>query len=281
LKITEALIQDEYGDLLAAIGSSVLFAYHEASVRDGFLCWQIGAGNPAGFEMPDLKALRRFIALENAGESSYLRYAKTFGPLWLCEHELPYGHPNGRRPRCYRRTVRHGQVFESLTAWQRYSRRAAAVLRIAYELDGRRCGSRKDWAALSVSMTNGRRALHVVGQVEQERRSLERVVNEWLYACEVRPFLSLTSADQKFELRSTLLGSLGVQLLSSLLRAEGFTVCSACGQPYAPTRRPRQGENHYCQNCGRRAANKLGQRRYRERQESGTKIGAHAPTGNY
>lgn len=273
MKITEVLIHDENGDLRAAIGSSVLFAHHDASVRDGFLCWQIGVGDPAGFEMPDLSALRRFVALENAGESSYLRYAKRFGPLWLCEHELPFGHPNGRQPRCYRRHVRHGQVFESLAAWQRYSRRAAAVLRIAYELDDSRCGSRQDWAALAVSMTSGRRAPHVVGQVEQERRSLERVVNEWLYACEVRPFLSLAGADQKFELRSTLLGSLGVQLLSSLLRTEGFTVCSACGQPYAPTRRPRKGENHYCQDCGHRAANKMGQRRFRERQRSGSGIG--------
>ena len=102
---------------------------------------------------------------------------------------------------------------------------------------------------------------------------LARVINEWLNACEVRPFLWLAEEEQKFELRSTLLGSLGVQLLSSLLRTDGFTVCSACGQPYAPTRRPRKGENHYCQECGHRAANKYGQRRYRERQRSGPGIG--------
>jgi len=266
------MVHDKDGELRAAVGSRVLFAHHEVSVRDGFLCWQIGVGDPAGFDMPDLQALRRFIALENAGEASYLRFARTYGPLWLCVHELPYGHPQRRRPRCYRRRVGHGQVLEAMAAWQRYSGRAAAILRIAYELEGNRCGSRQDWAALAVSLTSGRRSLHVVGKVEQEWRSLEREVNEWLYACEVRPFLSLAGADQKFELRSTLLGSLGVQLLSALLRTDGFTVCSACGQPYAPQRRPRKGENHYCQDCGRRATNKLAQRRYRERQRLGPQV---------
>jgi len=271
LRITEALIHDPEGEPRAATGGRLVFVYRQASLQDGCLCWPVGTGDPSGFELPDLKALRGFVALEQADESRYLRYAQTYGPLWLCIHQLPYGHPQGRGSRCYRRPVRQSQLCEPIAAWRQYSQRAAALLRIAYELDGNRCGDREDWRKLSVSMTSGRRTSHVVGEVEQERRSLERVVNEWLYACEVRPFLSLTGPQQGFELRSTLLGALGVQLLSALLRTDGFTVCSACGQPYVPSRRPRAGENHYCRDCGQRAASRLGQRRYRERRRSGSR----------
>src|SRR5678815_4406464 len=40
------------------------------------------------------------------------------------------------------------------------------------------------------------------------------------------------------------------------------TVCSACGQQYMPNRLPRNGQRHYCPDCGYRVARRDASRAY-------------------
>lgn len=60
-------------------------------------------------------------------------------------------------------------------------------------------------------------------------------------------------------------GALAVQLLGAIA-GEGFTVCSACGSPFAPgRRRPAFGKRRYCRACGPKAAVRHAKSAYRSR----------------
>jgi hypothetical protein len=49
-----------------------------------------------------------------------------------------------------------------------------------------------------------------------------------------------------------------------LINGNDLCVCSNpdCHRWFTPSRKPRDGENHFCQECGKKAAKKLAQRRY-------------------
>jgi hypothetical protein len=51
-----------------------------------------------------------------------------------------------------------------------------------------------------------------------------------------------------------LFGALAVQLLFAVSRTDGLAVCSACGSPYCPPRKPRIDQRHYCSGYRRRGA---------------------------
>lgn len=63
--------------------------------------------------------------------------------------------------------------------------------------------------------------------------------------------------------RSDLFGALGLQLMFAMSGSGGFVTCSGCGAPYTPRRQPIAGRRHYCQNCGRTAAIRDAQARFR------------------
>jgi len=106
-----------------------------------------------------------------------------------------------------------------------------------------------------------------------QKRALAAAVTHWIDESDVG--LSINWAGSGIDLRlgladplgrgNRILTAVGVQMLCAVLRQESFVFCSACGRPYVPeTRRPRQGENHYCRDCGKRAKNRFAQRKYRE-----------------
>jgi hypothetical protein len=92
-------------------------------------------------------------------------------------------------------------------------------------------------------------------------------VCQWLEECDVRPVLLWQGSKIDFQLGtcfSSLVGAIGIQLLSAILR-HGFRICSGCGYPYPPNRKPRADLNQYCQSCKKKAKNRIAQQKYRER----------------
>lgn len=75
--------------------------------------------------------------------------------------------------------------------------------------------------------------------------------------------------------RSDLFGALGLQLMFAMSGSGGFVTCSGCGAPYAPRRQPIAGRRHHCQDCGRTAAIRDAQTRFRA-QQPGLLQGAQA-----
>src|SRR6266508_306795 len=109
-------------------------------------------------EMPEAHAgpglLQEFLTLANASHQGILRYARRWGPLWLCDHVLPMAHGDGcwtvheieERDGDPRRAISWFQ--ESIAGWRTVSRDARAVVRIARQLHRGQFGWREDWEAM-------------------------------------------------------------------------------------------------------------------------------------
>jgi hypothetical protein len=109
-----------------------------------------------------------------------------------------------------------------------------------------------------------------------QKRALACTVNHWLDECETGVCISWSGGEVDLRLGlshpegmgNRLLIAIGVQLLGAVAKQDAWAFCSACGALYPPRRQPRARENHYCNDCGKTAANRMAQRRYRTRQVS-------------
>ncbi|GEM_PF-3611749 len=60
-----------------------------------------------------------------------------------------------------------------------------------------------------------------------------------------------------------LFAALMTELVFAMTGTAGFVKCAGCGAPFAPKRQPTPGMRHYCVKCGRAAANRAAQARFR------------------
>ena len=105
---------------------------------------------------PGIGLFEDFLKLERAKDPGpILRYARRWGPLWLCSHDLPAGHEDACLPTGAirylssdgaRRTVLWG---EDIDRWRAMSREAATVVRIARQLHDGRLARQADWESLN------------------------------------------------------------------------------------------------------------------------------------
>jgi hypothetical protein len=230
--------------------------------------------------------LERFVALDRAPAVAIERYARQWGPLWLCEHGLPWEHDPGT---CRaQRDEESGWFSESLAHWRTLARGARATVRIARRLHAGAPGDRADWEQLPGLSRSAERALldailapeqyGIDGDDEQrewppgrddvlywERRRRAAVVKDWLWLGSVEPILEWEGSRPQLHLGGRgLLGGLAVQILFDTSRTDGLAVCVSCGTPFLPaSRRPRWDRNAYCSDCGLRAATRDAAARYR------------------
>ncbi len=63
-----------------------------------------------------------------------------------------------------------------------------------------------------------------------------------------------------------LFGTLAIQLMFAVSNTEGAAICTSCGLPYFPRRRPKAGQRRFCHRpkCGRQAANRHAARDFRQ-----------------
>jgi hypothetical protein len=99
--------------------------------------------------------LEDFLKLERAKDDAILRYARRWGPLWLCDHDLPFGHADGcstahsvqHRDGDPRQRIDWWQ--EDLAGWRAVSREAGVVVRLARQLHNGQLGPRDSWDSLA------------------------------------------------------------------------------------------------------------------------------------
>jgi hypothetical protein len=104
-------------------------------------------------------------------------------------------------------------------------------------------GMLDEWRALVLQSPIGR-------DVSFDRRVLTSLLNEWTLVGGVRQTLQWDHPMPDVTLWGDgLFGALAVQLQFAVSRTQGFAVCSVCGRPYVPTRRPRGDERRYCKRC--------------------------------
>jgi hypothetical protein len=108
------------------------------------------------------------------------------------------------------------------------------------------------------------------GTVEIHRRLLALVLEKWLWRGGVLPAMYADGDHLSVRLGGYgLLGALAIQLLFDVCRTDGLAVCTSCGTPFLPLRRPRSDRNTYCRDCGRRASVRDAAARYRQARRLG------------
>jgi hypothetical protein len=278
------------------LGTDVLLVPNRVELSAGRLSW----GASVSYREVEVheELLLRFAGLAGAPVDKVLKFARKWGVLGLCRHGLPSTHflpPSGfSLPHAgdVGRAGRPGRWcdprgVESVEAWDTWADRFRALLNIAASLyAGRPCGS-KAWLSFFDRSELEDRGYYLLERdvkdlkprevgdaLSDDKLLLQEVVNHYLDIGGVRPRLILTTGvldDGPPRIGfgclppHRLFGVLAIQLMTSISRTGGPMLCSSCGSPYSPRRRPKQGQRHYCEACGRRAAVRDAQRDRRRR----------------
>jgi len=209
---------------------------------------------PYVFEPKGFALLQEFLQLADTSDEDLCKFAQKYGPL------------RGLRPM--------GGEREALADWRYWITQAKAILTMANKLQDQMPTSKDEWAVLGVEFQK-----HGGKPPQELKRSMEQFslashLNAFLRHWRVTPFVTWEGASEgASEIRlnfggGSLISAIGAQLLSAVCRNDRFVPCSACGCLYTPSRKPRGGENHYCYDCGKKAAKRIAQRKYSARLKS-------------
>lgn len=309
-------LRDDFGNLERRYAADVLLVPPVVELRGEWLHWSFGRKmtmetkwaalhhglqNRARVDVSrDLWRARRvppggnllgaFARLGDAPSSRILAFAKRWGVLGICKHNLPSGHAL--------ECVPHGwdgeRGREPLETWRSYARRTRALLLVASRL---RQAPRKTkagelvfpWTAdeLQPIAREIAKVLLVADRLEPPtlhfldmRQMLVSVVNEWIAEGGVRPWLLLSGTThyartkvvlatgfKALEPEFPLFGVLAMQLAFAASAERGIEFCDSCGTTFEPGRQARAGVLHYCDECrGSGAMQRHASRAYRARQ---------------
>lgn len=219
----------------------------------------------------DPQLLFKFTKLADSPPADILEFAKKWGVLGICKHDLPYTHippPLVETPIkfwCVPRENKNGEYWESVKAWRYYARHALAMVRIAANLHRNRPGEIEDWNTIGGFDADSDDWVRGVS-VNNDRIFLATQVSFWLEIGNVRPKFEWRDNITTISFDAHLFGVLASQLLLLVSRTKGLGFCSNCGDPFVPVnRRPKEGQRNYCAKCGRKAALRDAQRDRRRR----------------
>lgn len=289
---------ERYRKLFDELGTKASWDCYVSGGREETVLIRRIATHPAKIVLPGSNILEQFVRLADGSTDAIRDYALKWGVLGICKHGLPRTH-NFRRlgpprfcmPTGYRSIDDFGTctAWEPLSAWRHYSRLAQGILDIASRLhQGESVDDEDLWKQAGIEFMGYDDADKRTRRIFQQF-TISVEVNGWLELAGVRPFFSwgegeeatvalgtttlgFSTAMQKEWLPklshlhgTTLFGALGIQILMAVSRKEGFAICSACGMPYAPKRRPNPKRRRYCHRCGLPAAWRNAQQERRAR----------------
>ena len=209
---------------------------------------------------PGMKLLADFAALGTAPPEAFLKFARRWGVLGLCQHQadgsppLVMGHE--WHPRLGTEGCRQSRAGP-LEYWRHYAR----VLR--HLLD-------------TGASLRERHGLRPRSKRADEKVRLFLRDCAWVtryFGC-LRPVLVVE--DFRFEVKlcgsflaTGLPAALTSQLLYTVASSVGLATCAGCGELFPPRRRPPPGQRAYCTKCGIRVAWREAQQRRREKAREG------------
>lgn len=188
----------------------------------------------------------RFGALST--HSEFLKHAGAALADWQSQYAPTECRPLGLDRTKNELVPKAALAWEPIESWRLFAGQAVSVLQIAHRLRGGKVGLPADWQR--VYGLSGQQAPWWDQHVDVERLILARVINEWLALGGVRPSLSWSRPDPDVQLfGANLFSAIALQLAFAVSGRDGIAVCSACGRPYLPTRRPKAGQRRYCKPC--------------------------------
>jgi hypothetical protein len=233
---------------------------------DDLLWW---AGGWKKRPRADEYLLRDFVSIRN--ESAVLKFATKWGPLLLCEHELPRVHHASCQlvggPKWWSRTRLvdvDKPCREKLSSWYRFAAMAdstlfaGAALRSDEEIPVERWRKIFAHPAFQPQLT-GMPDLDCANMSSPwwnrrfDRRFVRDVLNVWLEVSAVRPLLASWDATPSlgFEVHGVF-GAIAIQLLLATTATDGWVICSnpRCLETFSPIqRRPKTGQRRFCLKC--------------------------------
>jgi hypothetical protein len=274
-----------------------------------WLDWRWGGSRIKVRRAPD-SLLMDFIALSRDAEGSRIAaFASEWGPLGICEHDLPSLHSRKCRPQP--QAILRGQWYigrlflddavdgtasfvgaehepapdldteildgtEPLLTWRSFADEMRLLLKVAAAL---RAGE----AANAVDIDRIIRFALLRPQPGPDLTALNakelvaRRMQWWLAVAGCVPVVSwhfgarpmFSIGSQDFS-KPALAAALAVQLLYSVTATGAIAQCTECGQPYMRLRKkPKAGQDNFCSGCGKRAANRRAQARRRAKDAVG------------
>jgi hypothetical protein len=188
------------------------------------------------------------MGLADGDPHKILSYARNWGVLGVCKHNVPVPHeriPLKTEKRCSSVTGK-----ESLEVWQAYAQKVTSILKVSKLLKQNRVGSAEDWKSIlyffPVTI-----AAEVFGDVINERLILGEVMTYGLKLTAIYPtiFWADSNLPQIWFRYHGLLGVIFMKLMIAMAQKEFFYLCSECGEPYSPSRKPKGSQRNYCFKC--------------------------------
>jgi hypothetical protein len=202
--------------------------------------------------------LEQFAKLADAEPKSYLAFAKRWGPLGLCKHNVPASH--NQIPSL---TFTEGQPeycsplgYESLDCWRAHAWYVASILKVSSKLHAGNLATEEDW--YGVLRGNEDEEIHRASQPiyknhDMQRYALEACINQMIDLANVTPKLVWDCNLPKIIFASGewggLFGAITMQLMLAISQKGDFATCSGCGMSYLPFRKPKYGQRNYCEAC--------------------------------
>lgn len=236
----------------------------------------------------DSATLEQFVGLTREGSERILEFARRWGVLDICKHNLPASHnpPTHPLPSDWSTPPwctplgnenSYSTGWEPLSVWRDLSAQFRAILNIRACLEGDKTGKPEDWR---IAVCN-ESAPYWDQTLESDHDRLAIRVNEFLKMGAVAPFVQWFDYDRRqkglpiqgwaIKLKfGGLFGALAAELAFAVARTDGLAICSACAKSYTPRRRPAAGRRQYCDGCkkaSRRDARRDCTRRKKLRQE--------------
>lgn len=245
--------------------------------------------------------LKRFRDLHKAQPDKIRTFAKRWGVLQTCRHDLPVTHRRDHLTEAQRMNdcdnVECGlrqyhfsrdkvSFWEPLSAWQRFATEADAMLCLAVALrewdEDNDSETRRiladQWQRLAQHWTLPD-MLHPAGtDKETDWMLLSTRLSEWLDLGNIQLTTNWNWRLQKLQiaLNVSLFGALAFQLAAVISGSRGVAFCDSCGGFYVPKQQPRHGEMHYCLECKKTAPSRNSQRKRRAKQREVRQPSANA-----
>lgn len=201
-------------------------------------------------------------------------FAQKWGNLDLCkEHHMPASHnyncepsiPHKKvvlRPAGVSNVTKRNEIYsESLSGWREYAIFAKSLLNIAANLQEGKLGEDKDWnnlhsyGHLGWSHTKKRKEESYQERLFQfEQKLIADGVNHWLALGNLRPEIKWNDTEIIINFKSasaygSLFAYLALQLMLIIGKQDGLAICSTCGTPYVPKRKPDNKKRRFCLQC--------------------------------
>jgi hypothetical protein len=222
---------------------------------------------------PSRNLISEFAGLADSGSKQVLAFAREFGVLSLCKHQLPASHSKTSiLTKNKTNSICQPLGEESIKLWFEFARNAQAVLRISADLRGHRTTRQEDWLVL---LANQEKDLPTTKKGEEQL--IENSINLWLDLAGIKPQFNLE--DETLYLAypdsNSLFAELANQLMMKTGKIEVIVTCSECNRSGPLNelalfrhRKPRSGTRFYCDDCRQEGApQKHAHRKYQEKRK--------------